>query len=53
MTLVCLHCGKSFKRNNEKFCNNGCRDFHIKWIENIVVEAVKNDPSHTKKLSKY
>lgn len=50
MSLVCLHCGKSFEGHNEKFCSNGCRDSHISSIEKRVKEATKNDPSHTEKL---
>ncbi len=52
MILVCLHCGKPFDGNNEKFCNNDCRDSHIVAIESRVREAVDNDHSHTKKLSR-
>lgn len=51
MRLVCLHCGKEFEGNNEKFCHNSCRDSHIMMLENKVRESVKNDPSHTKKMS--
>lgn len=51
MSIVCLHCGKSFEGDNEKFCNNGCRDSHITLIEKRVEEATENDQSHTKKLS--
>ena len=50
MSLVCLHCGKSFEGINEKFCSNGCRDSHISSIEKRVKEATKNDRSHTEKL---
>ena len=51
MRLVCLHCGKEFEGNNEKFCGNGCRDAHILSLENKVRESVKNDHSHTTKMS--
>ena len=51
MKLVCMHCGKKFEGNNEKFCHNSCRDAHIISIENKVRESVKNDPSHTTKMS--
>ena len=50
--LVCLHCGRSFDGNNEKFCNNDCRDSFIVGIERRVREATENDFSHTKKLSR-
>lgn len=52
MRLVCLHCGKSFDGNNEKFCNNDCRDSHIVAIEKKIREAVNNDYSHMNKLSR-
>ncbi len=52
MLLVCLHCGKSFEGNNEKFCSNSCRDSHITSIEKRVKEATEHDPSHTEELSR-
>jgi predicted nucleic acid-binding Zn ribbon protein len=52
MLIVCLHCGKTFEGNNEKFCSNDCRDAHITSIEKRVIDATENDHSHTKKLSK-
>ena len=51
MKLVGMHCGKEFEWNNEKFCHNSCRDAHIISLENKVRESVKNDPSHTTKMS--
>ncbi len=51
MKLVCKGCGHSFESNGEKFCNNTCRDSHIDKLEEMVIEAVKNDSSHTKKFS--
>ncbi|PIW33524.1 MAG: hypothetical protein COW27_00280 [Nitrosopumilales archaeon CG15_BIG_FIL_POST_REV_8_21_14_020_37_12] len=51
LKLVCHHCGKSFDGTNEKFCHDSCRDAHIVEIENRVKEAVKNDSSHTNKIS--
>ena len=49
--LVCLHCGKSFSGDNIKFCSQGCRDAYIVSIDRRVREAVKNDSSHTRKMS--
>lgn len=49
--MVCNGCGKFFEGNGEKFCNNICRNSHIWKLEETVREAVKNDSSHTKKLS--
>ncbi len=51
MKSVCKGCGHSFESNGEKFCNNTCRDAHIDKLEEMVIEAVKNDSSHTKKFS--
>ncbi|GBH33759.1 hypothetical protein NZNM25_05500 [Nitrosopumilus zosterae] len=47
-----MGCGKSFEGKGEKFCDNVCRDSHIAKLEERMREAVKNDPSHTKELSK-
>lgn len=52
MEIVCRGCGKPFDGKGEKFCNNVCRDSHIDKLEKIVIEATKNDSSHTKKLSR-
>ena len=51
MKTVCRGCGETFEGDGEKFCNNICRDSHIEKLEDIVKEAVKNDPNHTQKLS--
>lgn len=48
---VCKHCGEKFEGINEKFCDNSCRDSYIVLIEKRVQKAVKDDPSHTRKLS--
>jgi hypothetical protein len=47
-----VHCGKPFEGDNAKFCSHGCRDSHIVAIEKRVREAVDNDSSHTRKMSK-
>ena len=52
MKLICMHCGKEFEGNNEKFCHNSCRDAHIVSLENRIREAVNDDPSHTKKMTR-
>ncbi|MFB5626568.1 MAG: hypothetical protein ACE5R5_00015 [Nitrosarchaeum sp.] len=51
MKIICLHCGKPFEGDNAKFCSQGCRDSHIVALEKRIREAVKEDPSHTRKLS--
>lgn len=51
MKLICGHCGKSFEGNNTKFCSQGCRDAFIVAVDKRVREAVKDDPSHTTKMS--
>lgn len=53
MKIVCHGCGKSFEGKGEKFCNNVCRDSHIEKLEKLMREATKNDPSHTRKLSRF
>ncbi|MCV0391974.1 MAG: DUF2116 family Zn-ribbon domain-containing protein [Nitrosopumilus sp.] len=47
----CHRCGKSFN-GDEKFCHDKCRDEHILDIEKRIEEAVKNDSSHTRKISR-
>lgn len=51
MKLICVHCGRSFEGDNVKFCSQGCRDAYIVSIDRRVREAVKNDTSHTRKMS--
>ncbi len=46
-----MHCGKSFEDKNNKFCSQGCRDSHIASLQNRIREAVRDDPSHTTKMS--
>ncbi|MCV0431140.1 hypothetical protein [Nitrosopumilus sp.] len=51
MEMICVHCGKSFEGDREKFCSQGCRDSFIVNIEKRAREAVRNDPSHTSNMS--
>ena len=46
------YCGKSFESENVKFCSQGCRDSYIVAIDNRTREVVRNDPSHTTKMSR-
>ena len=50
--LICLQCGKSFEMNDSKFCSQSCSDSYIDDIRKRVREAVDDDSSHTKKLSR-
>lgn len=52
LELICHHCGKKFEGKNEKFCHDSCRDAHIMKLDKKVREAVKNDPSHIREMSK-
>jgi len=52
MKLVCMHCGKSFEGNKDKFCSQGCRDSHILAIEYRLKKAMEDNKSHTDKMSK-
>ncbi len=45
-------CGEAFEGNNEKFCSSGCRDSYIASMEKRVREAIRDDPSHTEKMSR-
>lgn len=47
-----MHCGQSFEGENTKFCSQGCRDSYIIAIDKRTREAVREDPSHTDKMSK-
>lgn len=48
---VCLRCGKNFDGNQERFCSQSCAETHVKDLEKRLHDAIKNDPSHTKKMS--
>jgi hypothetical protein len=52
MKIVCKGCGKSFDGKGEHFCDNTCRDSHIEKLEKMMKDAVKNDESHTKRLTR-
>jgi len=49
---TCLHCGKLFEGEKEKFCSQGCFDSHIADITRRTVKAVREDVGHTDNLSK-
>ncbi|AFS80479.1 hypothetical protein NKOR_02925 [Candidatus Nitrosopumilus koreensis AR1] len=51
MLPVCMICGKNFDGNKERFCSQSCAETHIKDLEKRLHDAIKNDPSHTKKMS--
>ncbi|MCV0431862.1 hypothetical protein [Nitrosopumilus sp.] len=52
MRLICLHCSKVFEGEKAKFCSQVCRDSFIVNIAKRTREAVRDDPSHTRELSK-
>ena len=53
MKLVCLHCGKSFDWESEKFCSENCKNLHIADMDRRVENAVREDSGHTDKMSSY
>ena len=52
MKLICMHCGRSFEGNSTKFCSQSCRDARIVALERRIREEVRNNSSHTDKLSR-
>lgn len=38
MKLVCIHCGKYFDENNEKFCSQSCTSSYIAAVEKRGIE---------------
>lgn len=52
MNLICVHCGRSFEGNKDKFCSQGCRDSHILAIEHRLRKVMEDDHSHTTKMSR-
>ena len=52
MKIICLHCGKSFEGEKEKFCSQGCLNSHIADIARRTAKAVSEDVSHIDNLSK-
>ncbi len=51
MNLTCLHCGKSFVGQVEKFCSKNCQNAHIADINRRTEKAVREDSGHTDKMS--
>jgi hypothetical protein len=50
--MKCRNCAKDLLDIRQKFCSINCQDDYICNLEKIVVEATKNDISHTTKMSK-
>lgn len=46
-----MKCGKKFDGSKERFCSQSCAEIHVKDLEKRLDDAIKNDPSHTKKMS--
>ena len=51
MKIFCVYCRKLFESDDEKFCSQACKDAYLVGLTKKMEEAVKNDPSHSKKLS--
>lgn len=51
MKLICVYCRKPFESDTEKFCSQNCKDNYLVGLTKRIDEAVKNDPSHSEKLS--
>ncbi len=45
----CKICGKDFENGFKGFCSQTCYEVDLK---NRIIDATKNDPSHTQKISK-
>ncbi|MFM8658859.1 MAG: hypothetical protein ACKOCQ_02840 [Candidatus Nitrosotenuis sp.] len=49
---LCKTCGKEIPADQGSFCAVKCYDAKMAELKKRMDNAVKNDPSHTKKLSK-
>ena len=52
LKLVCMHCGKAFEGNMDKFCSQSCKDVHIVELAKRIRKAMQNNPSHTERFSR-
>ncbi|HIH06987.1 MAG TPA: DNA gyrase inhibitor YacG [Candidatus Nitrosotenuis sp.] len=52
MANHCKTCGKQFEEMNEEFCSKRCKREYLKTLEKKLDDVFKNDPGHTKRLSK-
>ena len=52
MNFVCLHCGKAFDGESDKFCSPVCKNSHIADIERRTENAVREDEGHTNRMSR-
>jgi predicted nucleic acid-binding Zn ribbon protein len=43
MEQICLHCGKVFEGNNERFCSENCRHSRISIIKKRLRDAMNKN----------
>lgn len=49
--MKCKNCFKELFESRHKFCSINCQDDYIINLEKMIQDAVKNDLSHTEKMS--
>ena len=49
--MDCKYCKKVFRAKNAIFCSTKCYEYYKKDIDERVIDAMKKDTSHTKKIS--
>ena len=49
--MKCRNCAKDLLDTRQKFCSINCQDDYIANLEEVIKDIVKNDTSHTVKMS--
>lgn len=46
-----MNCGKNFDGDEKRFCSQKCAETYVQNLEKKLHDAMKNDQSHTKKMT--